>query len=318
MIKADGELSVRVDPVGGDVAPRVDERPEGWLDGAFHVTLLVHGFNNDQGQACEGFGKFLDMLPRVSGRVGRFFWPGDADFGFFQWLDFLSYPTEIPDARDSAERLATYLVSATERTPDIVFTLVGHSLGCRLILEMLENLGARPETERPTIRLIMLMAAAVPVELAEDGERLRRAGERAGDRLVLFSPDDLVLHFAFPAGQTLAFAMEHEDAVYLEAIGRFGNPPDFASDLPIRRSGNGHGSYWEDQQAAAILARKLGAAVANELAENHTPEHETPSPRALAARAPRARALAGGDWSVCADPDSAGPDPSADDMMMAE
>ncbi len=318
MIKADGELSVRVDPVGGDVAPRVDERPEGWLDGAFHVTLLVHGFNNDQGQACEGFGKFLDMLPRVSGRVGRFFWPGDADFGFFQWLDFLSYPTEIPDARDSAERLATYLVSATERTPDIVFTLVGHSLGCRLILEMLENLGARPETERPTIRLIMLMAAAVPVELAEDGERLRRAGELAGERLVLFSPDDLVLHFAFPAGQTLAFAMEHEDAVYLEAIGRFGNPPDFASDLPIRRSGNGHGSYWKDRRAAAILASKLGAAVANELAENHTPEHEAPSPRALAARTQRARGLAGGDWSVCVDPDSAGPDPFADDMMTAE
>ena len=299
MIRADGELSVRVDAVGGDVAARVAERPEAWLDGAYQVVLLIHGFNNNQGEACEAFENFMGLLPRGLGRVGRFFWPGDADFGFFQWLDFLSYPTEIPDARESAARLAARLVEVAQTTPGIAFSLVGHSMGCRLILEMLEDLGTRPEAERPSIRLIMLMAAAVPVELAEDGERLRRAGDLAAERLVLYSPDDLVLHYAFPAGQTLAFGMGNEDAVYLEAVGRFGNPAGFATELPVLRSGNRHGSYWKDAAAAAMLARKLGGAVANELAENRTPENETAPPRALSTRRPPARSLVGADWSVC-------------------
>jgi len=50
--------------------------------------------------------------PPVLWKLGRFFWPGDANFGPLQWLDFLSYPTEITDACNSAERLAGYLSEA--------------------------------------------------------------------------------------------------------------------------------------------------------------------------------------------------------------
>jgi pimeloyl-ACP methyl ester carboxylesterase len=317
VIKAAGELSLRIDAVGGDVASRVVERPPGWIDGVPHVILLVHGFNNNQGEACDAFGSFLALLPDRLGPVGRFFWPGDADFGFFQWLDFLSYPTEIPDARHSAERLADYLVRKAQLSPNTLITLVGHSLGCRLVLEMLDCLTTRPVVDRPMIHLIVLMAAAVPVDLAEEGRRLRIAREIAGECVVLYSPQDLVLHLAFPAGQTLAFAMGNEGAVYLEAVGRFGNPSDFATDPPILRAGNRHGSYWKDREAAAIVARKLAAPFASRLAEHWPPDHTTPPSRNVLSRSTPVHTVRGGAWSVCAAGDGAGPSPTDDDLDLA-
>lgn len=303
MKEAAGELSVRVDDVavGGNVRERVVERPKGWLDCAGDVVLLIHGYNNNQDEACEAFEKFRALMPGGSYQIGRFFWPGDADFGYFQWMDFLSYPTEIPDARVSAARLAEHLVEANKTARDLKLWLVGHSLGCRLILELLEDLAGWPEDERPEIKLIMLMAAAVPVELAEDGERLYRAGELAKERLVLYSPDDVVLQWAFPAGQTLAFSMGNEDAVYLEPVGRFGNPREFATETPADadRSGNGHADYWEDEQAAALLARKLGGAVAGKLVKKNLPGHTTSPSRPLLQRKTPEHKLTGANWSVC-------------------
>lgn len=295
MIGANGELSVRVNPVGGDVAPEVRETPTGWMHGAPHVLLLVHGFNNNQREAREAFRKFRRLLPRLQARVGEVLWPGDADFGFFQWFDFLSYPTEIPDARLSADRLAKHLINFKQISGEIEITVVGHSMGCRLILEMLDQISRSPNTERPSIRRIMLMAAAVPVELVEAGERLRDAGLEVEDRLVLYSTADLVLHFAFPAGQTLAYGMGNEPAVYLEAVGRFGNPFDFPSEPPIARNCNGHGSYWEDRKAVALLAQKLGASVPHEIEDRCLLEHGGVSPRDTEIRFVEDRTLSGDD-----------------------
>lgn len=299
MIRADGELSVRTKSVGGRVAPRVTARPTGWLHGAHRVVLLVHGYNNNQCEACEAFRSFLDNLPSGLGRVGRFFWPGDADFGFLQWLDFLSYPSEIPDARNSASSLAMFLASVARANPALELVLVGHSLGCRLILEMLDLFAAGSVNPRPNVKLILLMAAAVPVELAQAGRRLRRAGAMAKERLVLFSPHDGVLRLAFPAGQTLARSMGYETEVYLEAVGLFGNPLDFASETPRQAFGNGHGEYWNDPSAAASLARKLGIAMPHKLLDRGLMEREAPAPRAVAERIQPVRLSVGSDWSVC-------------------
>lgn len=299
MRTADGELSVREAEVGGEVARRVEERPPGWLHAADHVTLLVHGFNNNQREACEGFQAFLANLAPGLGRVGRFFWPGDADFGVFQLLDFLSYPTEIAQARQAAARLAEHLLAAWRLNPTMRFSLVGHSLGCRLILEMLDRLAAQPAGFRPQVDLIMLMAAAVPVELVDDRGFLRRAAAGVEHRLVLYSTRDQVLEVAFPAGQALACAIGNERAIYLEAVGRFGHPEAFASELPMNRPRNGHGDYWGDKGAAAALGLRLGAAVPREVAERALPEHATAPAHETPARTPAARATSQACWSVC-------------------
>lgn len=298
MIAADGELSVRRQSVGGPVV-RVAEHPAGWLRGAHRVILLVHGYNNSQCEACAAFRQFLDHLPYGLGRVGRFFWPGDADFGFFQWLDFLSYPTEIPDAKHSARRLAEFLSASARTHPVTEFVLVGHSLGCRLILEMLDLFAAGAVAPRPSIALIQLMAAAVPVELVRKGRPLRRAGNIVRERVVLYSPHDLVLRGAFPPGQALARAMGHEPEVYLEAVGLNGNPPDFPTQSPWQAFGNGHGDYWKDTEIADNFARRLGVAVPRRQSDRYLPERVAVLPRVTPERTRRSRSLAGGSWSVC-------------------
>ena len=155
MIEASGELSVRNDPVGGPVLQEVSERPKDWMLGAPRVVLLVHGFNNNQCEACEAFQDFFDLLPRGLAKFGRFFWPGDADFGFFQWVDFLSYPTEIPDAKESARVFAEHLLRFAKLSPHTELFLVGHSMGCRLILEMLYQIHVQKQPGTPMPRIAL-------------------------------------------------------------------------------------------------------------------------------------------------------------------
>jgi len=290
MSQRDGELSVREADrrgVGGPVAKEVRDDPPGWMANANQAVLLVHGFNNNQKEARKAYEKFRANLPTGIWRVGEVQWPGDADFGFLQWLDFLSYPTEIPDARDSAERLAAFLAKLARTNPTIEITLVGHSLGCRLILELLDRFETGKSKPAPTFRRILLMAAAVPVKLSEPGKRLYKAGAQARERLVLFSPDDLVLRFAFPAGQTLAkVPFGYEQDIYLEPVGLHGHPEAFATETPLQACGNGHGDYWGDEDAAAYLAQKLGVAVPHRLKERCLPKHERPAANELPAHWP--------------------------------
>lgn len=283
MTSPDGRLTVR-EPgrkAGGKVVALAAE-PEGWMHGAHHVVLLVHGYNNDRKEAERAFAFFLDHLPAGPWRAGGYQWPGDADLGPVQWLDFLGYPAEIPDARAAAAELAGYLRELARANPALELTLVGHSLGCRLILEMLDRLRA----PRPAIRHVLLMAAAVPVKLVQRGGRLQRAAMHARERLVLYSPDDLVLRFAFPPGQALARVLGHEEEVYAAAVGLHGEPSDFASEPPLEACGNGHGDYWKDRDAADYLARKLGAAVARAPAGRCLPGRDGPQARDLIWRSP--------------------------------
>ena len=284
MRKSNGELSVRDGnrKVGGPVAAEVHGTAKGWMGAAGQVVLLVHGFNNNFDEAQKAYLSFREHLP-ASGTwyLGEVQWPGDADFGFVQWLDFLSYPTEIPDARESAERLAAYLSQVARINPALELTLVGHSLGCRLILEMLGRFESGASKPAPFIRRILLMAAAVPTALSEPGKRLQKAGAQARERLVLFSPDDIVLGLAFPAGQSLARLLKYEDHFYFEAVGLNGHPESFASEKPLQACGNGHSDYWKDEDAASYLAQKMGAAVSNRLKERCLPKHETPAANEL-------------------------------------
>ena len=166
MTKVSGALSVREKCEGGDVADSLSILPDGWLDGTPHIVLLIHGFNNDVDEAREAFSRLTSRLPERFPKVGWFYWPGDADLGWSDFLDFLSYPTEIPDAQNSARHLADTLSHLARENPGVEVTLVGHSLGCRLIAECVLILASRP-TERPVIKALLLMAAALPVELAE-------------------------------------------------------------------------------------------------------------------------------------------------------
>ena len=261
-------VSVRVKAEGGPVAPTVVQAAEvaAKLGTQREVLLLVHGFNNDTTEANAAYDKFMSLIAdRVGARgidfnaIGLVFWPGDADLGAIDALDFVSYPTDVRDALGSARVLAPFLAAlgGPGGAPPRL-TIVAHSLGCRVTLELLKLAGGLD------VRAIFLMAAAVPVDLVEPGAELERAAGFAADRMVLYSPGDNVLRFAFPPGQGLAYTMGIERAPYAEAVGLFGEPDGFAPAVRCLRSYftvvGEHGHYWRDDFVATTILDRLEGA----------------------------------------------------------
>jgi pimeloyl-ACP methyl ester carboxylesterase len=267
-MKARGDISVREQGLGGGVSA-ARATPAGWMDGLRHIVLLVHGYNADREDARRAFDGFLRMLPARFPPAGRVYWPGDADWGV---LSTFCYPSKIPVARTSAARLAGFLAGL--RGPGggpIEVTLVGHSLGCRVILELLEDLSWQRDA-RAVVRVVVLMAAAVPTDLLEAGGQLRRSALAPYHRHVYHSDDDRVLRWAFPAGQAAAQLTGHEPARSLEAVGLHGNPRSYPSrsrDL----HGNRHADYWKDRRAVGQVATLLGSAIPRVLEPRTLPEH---------------------------------------------
>jgi pimeloyl-ACP methyl ester carboxylesterase len=230
-------------------------------------TVLVHGFNNNDGEAAIAYDGFRQRLTESFGvdvadldrRIGDAFWVGDADWGFFDFLDFGVYSNAVGHARRTAAELRQLLLSM----PNLVeLDLIGHSLGCRLILETLALF--RQNGDGPRIRRVCLMAAAVPMEMIEPGgiyHDLLRDLSAGGTRvLVLHSRQDTVLHYAFFAGQAMAGPDERSS----RPLGREGpNPliPGYHATLEqMQMAGAAHGDYWghSGKEIARQSARQAG------------------------------------------------------------
>ena len=214
--------------------------------------VLVHGFNNTDSEAAESFFGFRTRqkeifgAPDVAGfdrRFGDTYWPGDADWWLFlDKFDFLIYPSAVHNAVKAATELVGLLrrMTSLERVD-----FIGHSLGCRVVLETLLLLRAQAT---PAIGRVVLMAAAVPSEMLEsDGKFFGLLTELAAEGTpihVLHSKNDWVLHRTFPPGQAFLGGKEASS----RALGRFGPSPwmpGFRSTLTERQIGGAlHGDYW--------------------------------------------------------------------------
>ncbi len=306
-----GELSVRIDPTGGDVA---DEVGGDSIDGFDNVLVLLHGYNNDYARAGGYYDDFLAQWESFHGKIPdnpvirKFFWPGETTWPYA--ASALSYPVQIPQARRSARRLAEYLQGlAGPGGRPLQVTLVAHSLGCRLVMELLSQLAGGPDADpylvadedtafavqpglgNVVIKSIVLMAGAVPAALLEDGERLSDVCREMGAKSsVLYSGWDTVLRFAFPMGQFGAAQIGYERESYFSALGLNGKPESFG-DRRERQAGNGHGDYWPSLRVAREVALAMGAVVENELAENQPEENAAPETRELESNIIRANSL---------------------------
>ena len=256
------ELSMRTDDEGGDVrSPCAPTWQNGQPLSQPDLVVLVHGYNNHRGEAEDAYLAFRErqhgLLGEWAGRLdpllGDAFWPGDAKWpGPLDAVDFLFYPATIGRARQTADVLSDYLLG---RRDVLNLYFVGHSMGCRVVLETIAALLAKqPDAQlRPPIRKVCLMAAAVPTTHVLPGGDLAAALQAAEHVQVLFSPDDLVLHYAFPIGQTAA-----GDGFFPTAVGRYGDVP--LSPAHVERSwvpGADHGDYWgrRTNDASAESAR---------------------------------------------------------------
>jgi hypothetical protein len=291
-------LSLRSQPErGGPVRATVDdknglEKDTDWR----HLLVLVHGFNNPESEAEGKYDRYVDILrpglekSRVApDAVAKFHWPGNEAVGPFPIFDFAGYHVDLERALQSVGPLAVFLSRLIATRPaERRISFVGHSLGCRLIAEAMCRLDMAG-IAGPPLAVVSLMAAAMPVALTEAGEPLARASAAAAKVLKAHSRDDWVLSLAFPAGQSLAWAAGIERAAYAEAVGRNGNPTGFGESLP--REGNGHGNYWTDEFAAAVLLVTMDATLRPLPPPVGIPPHDLPPIGEIPARNLKSREL---------------------------
>ena len=269
-------LTVRTECSGGPIAQQVEASQD--LHGFNRLTILIHGYNNSACVAQHSYKDFLGLADvndasvfALFGQLCAFYWPGDARF-----LGPLSYPNEIPKAKEAARILGEFLEHiAAGRGLPLEIRLVCHSLGNRVALELVKALLA---ANSQTIRFVgaLLMAAAVKVSMVEDEQSLEPAALAAGDTYVLFSNSDKVLHFAFPPGEFLA------GEGFGTAVGRTGEPTDV---FPRTKSMDGfdHGSYWSGDATGTQVRAWLGLATSRTIDSNSLDEN----PPAVAVELPQ-------------------------------
>lgn len=217
------EVSLRTAPAGGPVRDAVPEEELEKVRQAVNagtakgLVILVHGYNNSLKEADEAFAGFFERQrdiaqlpenrPLADNKVFlELYWPGDADWGI---ASFLFYMGAIKNAKLSAKGFADMLKALATRLEPLEVQVIGHSLGCRVIFELLRGIA---NAQNILLTRTVFMAAAVPlflIESPQDQNRprywydlvLRRS---QGQARSLFSPADSVLSLAFPLGQTLA------------------------------------------------------------------------------------------------------------------
>jgi hypothetical protein len=246
-----GELSVRTKSRGGEIFGGIDYLGDlGRLDER-RIIIMVHGFNVDLQAARDTYGTFLDRLRahvgqgrfKALGEFWGFYWPGDHPDPV---TSARTFPDRIDTTKEAGRQLARLMIEYLKPHQEVFF--IAHSLGCRVVLETLRAIAEREGDEanksgRPTrlgapVRGILLMAAAVPYQLCEEGVKKPfhpRDRERPKD-WVIHSRCDWILHHLFPKGE------EKHSGDKSEAVGRHGWPigrwhSTLETDL-------GHSEYW--------------------------------------------------------------------------
>ena len=247
------EFYLRRDLEGGKLRVPGELRGRPDAQARRECLVLVHGFNNSDSGAGDAYLAFRNSETRIFNPTdasvfersfGDTFWPGDADWSFFDKLDFLVYPAAVHTAVKAANQLAALLT----RMPNLErVDFIAHSLGCRVALETLLLLRKRA---LPMIGRVVLMAAAVPSEMLERrGKFFDLLMELAAEGIeirVLHSINDKVLHFAFPPGQSLAGAGEASGRA-LGRIGPIATMPGYKATLNgVVIGGADHSDYWGD------------------------------------------------------------------------
>lgn len=227
------------------------------------ICFLIHGYNVDPQGAAEAYSRLFHSIQRrqvlpalLNSRSWLVYWAGYASGGLATGKSIISpltYAQQIPSAMAAAQALRRYIDQYSR--PESEITVIAHSLGCRLALELLDSYITHPTIHRPVFRAVILMAAAVSYDVLEDLSALWRGALIPEQRSVLFSHDDLVLAGPFRAGQTLA-----GEGFFPRAVGATGRPLSGFWTRTVRTR-NGHSGYFDDDTSADEVSRCLGLAI---------------------------------------------------------
>ncbi len=256
------EITVRMDPRGGRLRTKADAKGHIDTSGETHLVLLIHGFAVNEEDARRAYQSFRNNLPSDRKmQLTQFFWPGDAHVSSIR--SKLGYSWMPDRAEEAALLLEEILIEklARQGTGTINLYIVAHSLGCRLTLETLRLL--RSHKNRVRIRLVVLMAAAVPLyEIKPNSSSLARFNLRKMNSeqiQVHYSRRDLVLRYIFQAGQLASASNPMNRISGRRALGSVGLPKSYDQMHHINdyKTRNGHGGYWEDENLASQVAQYL-------------------------------------------------------------
>jgi hypothetical protein len=263
MLRDQLELTTR-DPKG---TGRVEAHCQsGSLLGLEELTILVHGYNTSECKANVGWARTIALLrreglePHRPTNIGRFYWPGDEPSPV---RSAASYPQKVAVAALCGQSLAKLLNATVDPGSRLDVSFVGHSLGCKVVLEAAKCLHGNA---RVVVRDVLLMAAAVPVGLCEP-PRLY-AVKTAATQRVLWSQEDDVLGFKFRLGQMLARRMgDPPPGRNRAAVGRTGGPRftgrwDASPQCDLR-----HGQYWDCEEPIYEIGRLIGAVTPQTIAK---------------------------------------------------
>jgi pimeloyl-ACP methyl ester carboxylesterase len=243
-------------------------------NGRRRIYLLVHGFNNTPDKAGKNYTAFRERLETAIGselthEIWEFYWPGYEE-GYAQILTLRTgrepasplvtayfYYKQVPKAIRYGKLLGDYILQLRTELQETEVILIGHSLGCRLILEALSHI--EPHAPRWKVPAVLLMAAAVPESAVVLGGALRAGVEFSPYRFALFSHRDSALWGCFPAGQLLA----GDGGPAPKAVGWRGGPEGCWTGRQSTQLS--HGEYWENDVTTPNVARVFGRATPHRL-----------------------------------------------------
>ena len=270
------KVTLRKEGKGGSFRPEIMGYEEAFTPRR-RLILLVHGFNVSEDQAeqkqYQPFEKRLHQHG-VKWDIGEVYWPSD---GRIPIVRNLQYPWLIKHAIECSSVFAKYLEKRrgfNNNPCEIV--LIGHSLGCRLILETLRVLANQRGTNNTICVTAILMGAAVPVSLVKGNGYLRTGISIpiVKKAVVLYSRQDFVLSHLFLLGQ----AFTRDGLRDCEAVGLKGNPYNELWHQRIEMTNYQHGHYWEKEGATRQIASVLGVPVAKQLTDRSSlPSRQLPS-----------------------------------------
>ncbi|NEP80745.1 MAG: DUF726 domain-containing protein [Okeania sp. SIO3B3] len=217
------------------------------------MIILIHGYNvseegaeNAYKEFQKNFNKYSNQLSTLNKAIYWLVWPSDKP----NIIDStFSYFKTVSVAKNCGEKLAEYLnklnFSASNKQPRII--LIGHSLGCRLLLEALKK------TIKTNFKLeVFLMAAAVPVSMVQPGEQLNPSISSQEKYRILYSKKDWVLEHTFPIGQKLA------GEGFEQAVGFKGNPKKGVWSNTKDMEHYTHSDYWKGEESVQWILSQLG------------------------------------------------------------
>jgi pimeloyl-ACP methyl ester carboxylesterase len=269
------ELSLRALGAGKRIVP---VRREGSIAelGCSPLILLVHGYNSPEEKARLNFETFerglrgADARAMAVGSVWHVHWPGDDPNPF---ISATMYPARVGDADNVARKLADWLLINVSSQQELRF--VGHSLGCRVVLETLLALREHPPETRPRIGTVVLLAAAVPQVYCTEPPNPYPLPADGTRQHVHFSFEDSALGRKFDLGQR----GYNEPG---EAVGRDGRPAGrWTTATPTNLD---HNDYWGSPRVQRDVARELQGALVSASPRVHGVSKTEPPSRRVAWR----------------------------------